>query len=188
MAALGTLGGMGASTVLLIGLRGAGKSTLGRELAAEMGRNFVDLDDVTPQALGARNAREAWETHGEAKFREAEVAALRRVLKKPGQVVALGGGTPTAPGAREVIATEQREARAVVIYLRADAASLRERLAQSDNAHRPSLTGAGVLDEIEQVLEKRDGLYLALADEAVEVGGLGRAEALAQLRLCVCDG
>lgn len=168
--------------LLLIGLRGSGKSTLGRLLAAELGAAFVDLDDETPGVLGAAGVREAWDRHGEDGFRKAEVVALARVLREDGRVVALGGGTPTAPMAAELIADERAAGRARVVYLRATPATLRARLGDSDNAHRPSLTGAGVLDEVEQVFARRDPAYLGLADRTLEVDGLTPAAAVDELR------
>lgn len=175
----------GQSTTILIGLRGSGKSTLGRELALESGRDFIDLDDVTPRVLGRRNVAEAWELDGEEAFRNAETRALTDKLRHQGIVLALGGGTPTAPGARDLLIEQQRTARAVIVYLRASAPTLRARLSKADNAGRPSLTGAGVLEEIDAVLERRDPIYLALADEVVEVDGLTTPEALVMLRTSI---
>ncbi len=168
--------------VILIGLRGSGKTTLGRALASEGGRVFTDLDELTPRMLGRASVAEAWEKDGEAAFRQAECRALVKALATPGQVLALGGGTPTAPGARELLVTQQREAKATVVYLRADAAALRARLSGADNAHRPSLTGADVFAEVGALLATRDPIYLGLADEVVEVGGLTETEALVMLR------
>ena len=169
-------------TVILIGLRGSGKTTLGRAFAAEGARTFTDLDELTPRMMGRASVAEAWQKDGEEAFRLGECRALVKALATPGQVLALGGGTPTAPGAKELLVAQQREARAVIVYLRADADALRARLAKADNAHRPSLTGSGVLDEVEGLLARRDPMYLALADEVVEVGGLSESEALVMLR------
>jgi len=164
----GRRGGGGAADVVLIGLRASGKSTVGRLLGAALGREFVDLDDVTPRLLGSDDVRGAWSAHGEAGFRAAEARALAQELSGAGRVLALGGGTPEAPGAAAMLRDARDAGRAVVVYLRADAAVLRERLRQADNANRPSLTGAGLLDEIEDVLARRDGAYSALADLVVE--------------------
>lgn len=174
-----------APTIILIGLRGSGKTTLGREFALESARDFIDLDDVTPRFAGCRTVTEAWHRHGEEGFRTAEARALVDALRNQGIVLALGGGTPTAPGARDMLVERQRTARAVIVYLRAGADTLRRRLSNADNAHRPSLTGAGILEEIDAVFERRDPLYLALADEVVEVDGLSTAEALVGLRTAI---
>lgn len=163
-------------TLVLIGLRGSGKSTIGRAAGAALGWAFVDLDDLTPGVLGAASAGEALKTHGEAAFRDAEATALAGVLaaaeKNAGRVViALGGGTPTAPGVPELL----RGAGARAVYLRATPRTLRERLVHTDLRTRPSLTGRGVLAEIAAVFERRDGVYSALAAElgtVIDVDGL----------------
>ncbi|MCH7962234.1 MAG: hypothetical protein IIC49_07845, partial [Planctomycetes bacterium] len=93
---------MAERTVLLMGLRGSGKSTIGREFAAASGRTFIDLDELTLVRLGTESVAEAWARFGESAFRAAEREELDRVLRsRPSgrTIVALGGGTPTAPGA-----------------------------------------------------------------------------------------
>jgi len=162
--------------IILLGLRGCGKTTAGKLLAARLKRPFVDLDDVTPRELGAGTVAEAWTKHGEPAFRHAEVMALTRVLSRDGQVVALGGGTPTAPGAPSLLEHVAALGRAVIVYLRAPAEVLRERLLSANNANRPSLTGLGVLDEIEGVMAVRDPIYRELARHVVEAGRLSPEE------------
>ncbi|MBX3317369.1 MAG: shikimate kinase [Phycisphaeraceae bacterium] len=172
-------------TLILIGMRGSGKTTLGRAIAIETARDFVDLDELTPRMLSRTSVAEAWEKDGEEGFRRGETLALAKALATPGAVLSLGGGTPTAPGAKEMLIEQQRAARAIVVYLRASAETLRKRLSGADNTGRPSLTGSGVLDEVEGILARRDPLYLALADEVVEVDGLSQSEALVMLRTAI---
>ena len=157
--------------LVLIGLRGAGKTSVGPLVARQLSRVFIDLDDVTARLLGATSPAEAWKRHGEPAFRGAEVRALREVLAADDRVVALGGGTPTAPGAEALLSGEQAAGRAVVVYLRAMPGALRARLAPTDLALRPSLTGADPLAEIEAVFAARDPLYQGTADEVIETGG-----------------
>jgi shikimate kinase len=171
--------------LMLIGLRGSGKSTLGRRVAAERGLRFVDLDERTPAYLGATTVAEAWLKHGEPSFRAAEIRALQAAIDENPHVLALGGGTPLAPGARELIEQlKQREGeRTLLVYLRAPAAALRSRLTGAMSG-RPSLTGADPLGEIDAVLAMRDPLYRELADRVVEVGEMDEskaARALAEL-------
>ncbi len=158
--------------LILIGLRGSGKTTAGREAAAAMSREFVDLDHVTPGLLGCATVREAWDRFGETEFRAAETRALQGVVARKDAVLALGGGTPTAPGAAELLEAAKLEGSGRIVYLRADANALRERLAATDVAQRPGLTPAGTLAEVEEMLAKRDGLYRSLADVVIEVAGL----------------
>jgi len=172
--------------LLLIGLRGSGKTTLGRALAQRLRAPFIDLDDRTRDLLAAPTVAAAWKTVGESAFRAAEVEALREALLGEGKVVALGGGTPTAPGAEAALAEASEAGRAYIIYLRCDAATLRRRLAETihGDADRPSLTGADPLDEVEAVYAKRDPVYVAIADAVVEgvesaAGGLAALERVA---------
>lgn len=167
--------------LILIGMRGSGKTTVGGLLAARLGRPFVDLDDVVAKALDAPTPGEAWRVRGEAAFRSAEVIALRSALRVSGRVLSLGGGTPTAPGAGELLEGERVSGRARIVYLAADPAVLRHRLAGTDLASRPSLTGAGVLDEIEAIHAARDGLYRSLADAVIETAGRDAAAIADQL-------
>jgi len=157
--------------LVLIGLRGSGKTTLRRALADRLGRAFVDLDDVTPEVLACQTVRSAFSDLGESAFRKGEVQALIRTLKEPPRVLALGGGTPTAPGAETILREARERGQIRIVYLRAGAHCLRDRLARADNADRPSLTGMGVLEEIEMVLAQRDPLYSSLSDINVPVDG-----------------
>lgn len=167
--------------ILLMGLRASGKSTLGAMLATRLGRPFVDLDDVTAARLGCVDVPEAWARHGPAAFRDAEAEALRDVLEHTGQIVALGGGTPTAPGAADMLRNAISSQQARLVYLRATPSTLRGRLEQTDLSRRPSLTGSGVVDEVQRVFEERDPLYRSLASEVIEVDGLREEELLGEL-------
>jgi len=166
--------------LVLMGLRGSGKTTLGERLALRHRLQFVDLDRRTPGLLGLGSVADAWSTYGEALFREKEVEALRAVIAEDPNILALGGGTPLAPGAEPLIKSLKSPApnRSRLVYLRATARALRRRLGPQGMQGRPSLTGRDPLDEIEEVLAARDPLYRALADEVLEVGDLSEREAL----------
>ncbi len=167
--------------LILIGLRGSGKTTIGRLVAERLGRPFIDLDDETARTLGGTSVGEAFTKHGEAAFRNAETRALAHALKTGSRVIALGGGTPTAPGAADLLRREHDAGRAIIIYLAAEAETLRERLRQTDMTQRPSLTGADPLAEIEAVLEKRDPLFREIADEVMDTDGVSAEEVARQL-------
>jgi shikimate kinase len=183
--------------LILIGLRGSGKSTLTGELARTLSAEHnitpevIDLDDLTPQALGAATVADALRTHGEPAFRRAEVITLRKLLDKrpptptnvtrdrkagawvlPARIIALGGGTPTAidgsSTAADTLRAARNSGRALIVYLHLNPAELRERLSTTDNAHRPALTPAGTLDEIPVLYAARDRLYRELASFMVE--------------------
>lgn len=157
--------------ILLIGLRGSGKSTLGPALAGRVGFAFTDLDDLVARAMGEESAGKAFEKHGQAAFRQMEGKIMIDVVRPLGQVIALGGGTPTGMVALEAIRREQAAGRAKVFYLRAEPATLRDRLRKTDISSRPSLTGADPLEEIDAVFSRRDPLYRGLADRTIIVDG-----------------
>lgn len=184
--------------LLLIGLRGSGKSTLGRLVAERLVADglvaaFSDLDDAVLARLGHATVAEAWKTLGEPAFRAAETACLRERLpeslddRTPPTVVALGGGTPTAPGAAELLGEARERGLVTIVYLRAQPETLRARLGAAD-ANRPSLTGAGTLDEIDAVFAARDGLYQELATEIIEIDRGTTIDALVERLVAIMRG
>lgn len=168
--------------LILMGLRGSGKSTLGRASASALAWPFVDLDDHTPKVLGEASVASAFSKHGQPAFRKAEASALETVLRAATSpiVLALGGGTPTAPGA-DALLKHAAQRGALLVYLRASEATLRARLAQANNTHRPSLTGNDPLLEIGPVLAQRDPLYLDLASDVFNVDGLSESAVVDKL-------
>jgi len=159
--------------IALMGLRGSGKSTLGLALAERLGRRFVDLDDRTLARCTAHDGAtiaEVFRVIGEPAFRKAEAAALRESLGERDIVLALGGGTPFAPGAADDLRAAQRRGELWVCYLRCRPETLRRRLREAGGAgaDRPSLTGADPLDEIDEIHFRRDPLYRELADATLE--------------------
>lgn len=150
--------------IVLLGLRAAGKTTLAQALAARLDRRAVDLDERTLARSGAASIRAAFESLGEARFRALERAALAEALAESEPLVlALGGGTPTAPGAAELLASVRAERRAYLVFLDPPLATMQDRLC-SHAGDRPSLTGRGVVEEIAELAARRRPLYAALAD------------------------
>ena len=163
--------------LILMGLRGSGKTTVGRMVADRLGREVVDVDRLTLKVLGMTSAAQAFATIGEPSFRVAEVMALADALAEDGRVVALGGGTPTAPGAAEILEEEAGAERAWIVYLHASPAALKARLSGDDLSNRPALLGADPVAEVDQVYGARDGLYRRLASVVIEVGDVSASEA-----------
>lgn len=158
--------------VFLIGLRGSGKSTIGRLIANRLKRPFVDLDDEVLAMFKEGSVTEVWETHGEAAWRRAETDATRAIMRSPsGQIVAMGGGAAMVPGIAGGLAEAAEHGLAIVIYLRAMPETLRRRLA-TDVGDRPSLTGQGVVDEIDAVFAARDPVYRSLAMTILDIDAL----------------
>ncbi len=161
---------------LLMGLRGCGKSTIGRRLAELQRRPFIELDERVLATFAASSVHAAWAVHGEDAWRDAEVRMLTKTLDADDQVVALGGGTPIIPAARQRIAAQQRAGRAKVIYLRCATDELVRRLAH-DPGDRPSLTQGDPAQETAAVLAQREPTYRELADLEYDVTDTAPEEA-----------
>lgn len=144
--------------IVLVGMRASGKTTLGRALSDLNGNTFIDTDQRFVEQHGEIAA--FVEKHGWPAFRQAEERIVAESLK-PATIIATGGGAIESEATRRLLAE-----RAEVLWIRADAAFLKARLARSK--HRPSLTGASVTAEVDEVLARRDPLYAGVADRIVE--------------------
>jgi shikimate kinase len=149
--------------LVLVGLMGAGKTTVGRRCAKRLGRSFVDLDDLI-MTHAAMSIEEIWRERGEERFRAMEREVVVDVCASPVPlVIACGGGTV-------VDADNRRRLRAVgtVVWLRAPTAVLAARV--GNDARRPLLMGdpAGALTRL---AETRADAYAAAADVVVDTDG-----------------
>ena len=117
--------------LFLVGLPGAGKTTLGRQLARRLGKAFVDADIELEQRLGV-SIPTIFEIEGEASFRDREEAVLAELVLRRDIVLATGGGAVLRPANRERLKTN-----GTVVYLHAEPATLWERTRRS--RHRPLL-------------------------------------------------
>ncbi|MEM9284975.1 MAG: shikimate kinase [Pseudomonadota bacterium] len=103
--------------VVLVGLRGAGKTTTGRRLAKRLGVDFADADDEIEEAAGMRIA-DIFEIYGEAEFRDGERKVMQRLLSGPPHVLATGGGAFMNEETRALV-----KERSTSVWLRADLAT-----------------------------------------------------------------
>ena len=167
--------------IILLGYRGSGKSTIGKLLADQLWKNFVDLDDLVCGRFGDKTIREIWLEHGEAAFRELESIVLVEVLEKDEQVVSLGGGTAMSPDARRAV---EQAGDAVRIYLKCEAQVLCDRVRGDEQrtGTRPSSIGeANSLPQIEAALAQREPVYEQVADKVLDVTHLGPEAAVRYL-------
>ena len=153
---------MGHSNIFLVGMMGAGKTTVGRALAVRMKREFVDTDRVLVERTGVAVAT-VFEIEGEEGFRKRESAVLREVCEQDGRVVATGGGIVLAEENRLAM----REA-GTVIYLRARLESLWERVRHDST--RPLLATPDPRARLAELLAQREPLYREAAHVVVESG------------------
>jgi len=150
----------------LVGLMGSGKSTVGRIVAARLGREFVDTDEQVELATGCSVA-ELFASAGEAAFRRYELESLTRALARPDPVVvATGGGVVTTPEARRALSLNAK-----VVWLRATPEALAARL--SDDGTRPLIGDRDPVTVLRSLDENRRDLYAAVADTTVDVDDLG---------------
>ena len=171
--------------ISLTGFMGSGKTSVGKELAILLDRDFFDLDELIAEREG-RTVSRIFAEDGEQGFRDAELAALKHFLKPrrgtsghsaKGRVLALGGGTILRPEALELIRKYS-----TCIYLQASPDTLFGNLS-GDCGSRPLLGGAKDLRKrIEELLSAREEAYLAAADACVITDGLSPAQVAGKIK------
>jgi shikimate kinase len=145
--------------LFLIGLMGAGKSTLGRQLARRMRKRFVDVDTELEARTGV-SIPTIFEIEGEKAFRDREEALVAELTGLTNIVLATGGGAVVRPVSRENLRRN-----GTVIYLHAEPEELFRRVGQSRN--RPMLRAADPQARLAELYEQRDPLYREVADYVV---------------------
>ncbi len=145
--------------IVLVGLMGAGKTTVGRRLASRLHLPFVDADEEIERAAGL-SISEIFDAFGEGEFRAGERRIMARLLEGPPQVIATGGGAFIDPETRGNIA-----AHGISIWLRADLDVLTERVARRNS--RPLLRDKDPRATLASLMAIRDPIY-AQADLVVD--------------------
>ena len=137
--------------VVLVGLMGAGKSTIGRRLANVLGLNFIDSDQEIVEAAGC-SISDIFEMYGEDIFRDLEKRVLLRLVGSEPCVIATGGGAFIQPEIRNAVAEK-----AISVWLRADLEVLLERVSRRDT--RPLLRTGDKSDILGKLMEERYPIY-----------------------------
>lgn len=150
---------LGPRSLVLVGLMGCGKSSIGRRLATRLGLPFVDADEEI-ERVAQKTITEIFTDHGEAFFRDREAKVIARLLGNGPQVLATGGGAFITPETRERV----RET-GVSIWLRAELPVLMRRIGKRDS--RPLLKGADPERTMRDLMQARYPVY-AEADLTVE--------------------
>jgi shikimate kinase len=141
---------------------GAGKTTVGKQLAAELAKTFHDTDQEIERRTGVKIAL-IFEIEGEAGFRAREAQVLDQLTQLSNVVVATGGGAVLAPASREHLAR-----RGVVIYLHGQPKDLWQRTRYDKS--RPLLQNTNALEKLNCLYQQRDPLYREIADIVVDTG------------------
>lgn len=147
------------TAIVLIGIPGAGKSTVGQALARRLALPFIDVDDVIERAAG-KPISDIFTQDGEPAFRALEARSIADILGSPeAAVVALGGGALGDEGTRTLVAAH------TTVWLQASLTAAAERVGL--NRNRPLLLG-NVRGQLADLMAKRLPIYEAAADIAIE--------------------
>jgi len=158
--------------LVLIGYRGAGKSTVGRKLASRTGNGFVDTDDLVEKREGAC-IRDIVASYGWDHFRAVEKKIVEEISRRDNLIIAPGGGAVLDP--ENVRSLKEN---GLIIWLKADREVLCSRINQDSQTanRRPTLTGKGAMEEFGEVMAIRNTLYERAADVAIGPAGLNVEE------------
>ena len=152
--------------IILIGLPGSGKSTVGRQLARKLSASFLDSDHLIEQRLGC-SIREYFEREGEAAFRDVEEAVISETVLAFGAdrltILATGGGAVIRENNRKLLRGAGQ-----VIYLRSSPEDLYKRLRHDRN--RPLLQGVDPMERLRELYAQRDPLYREASHFQIETG------------------
>jgi shikimate kinase len=149
--AASVVAGLGSRSIVLVGMMGAGKSSIGRRLAGELGLPFVDADTEIEAAAGM-TIPEIFETHGEPYFRSGEARVIARLLESSPQVLASGGGAFINPQTRALI-----RSRGVSVWLKADLDVLLRRIRRRSD--RPLLKTDDPERALQRLIDERYPIY-----------------------------
>ena len=142
---------LGGRPIVLVGMMGAGKTTVGRRLATRLGRHFVDSDEEVEKAAGM-SIEEIFASRGEADFRAGEQRVIARLLKDQDLVLGTGGGAFINAETRALV-----KASAVSVWIKADFELLFQRVQRRSN--RPLLKTANPRETLKGLIDKRYPVY-----------------------------
>lgn len=148
--------------LILVGMMGSGKTTMGRVLARHLGKEFVDSDEEIIKRTGV-TVPHIFDVEGEAGFRQREAAAIRELSGRDNMVLATGGGAVLDGDNRAILKQS-----GIVIYLKANAHDLWQRTRHDRN--RPLLQTENPYARLVELFQQRDPLYRQVSDIVVQSG------------------
>ncbi|NLJ50948.1 MAG: shikimate kinase [Alcaligenaceae bacterium] len=151
------------SIIILIGMMGAGKTTVGRALAKKLGRKFIDLDHAIVERCGV-DIPTIFDIEGEEGFRKRENEVLQDVILNKEIILATGGGAVLRPENRELMKQYGQ-----IIYLRVAVDELYRRVAKDKN--RPLLATPNPKERLAELLSERAEIYESSADHIIDSSG-----------------
>jgi shikimate kinase len=144
---------LGPRSIVLVGMMGAGKSSIGRRVAQRLGIRFVDADAEIEAGHAGMTIPEIFSTYGEPYFRSGEMRVIARLLDEGPQVLATGGGAYMNAATRAAIAEK-----GLSVWLKAEFDVLMKRVKRRSTADRPMLQG-DVAERIRQLMDERYPVY-----------------------------
>lgn len=150
-------------SIFLVGPMGSGKSAVGKRLARELNRDFVDSDQVIEERSGV-DIPFIFEREGEAGFRQREQRVIDELTRRPGIVLATGGGSAEDPGSREAL-----RQRGFVVYLHTTVEQQLKRTRRGDN--RPKLREGEPREVLTRLMSVRDPQFREIAHAIVDTDG-----------------
>ena len=148
--------------IILVGMMGSGKTTVGKMLARQLGKTFIDCDEEIQKRTGVKISH-IFDVEGEEGFRQRETLVIQDLIKLDNIVLATGGGAVLKPDNREALKNN-----GIVIYLKSGIHDLWQRTRHDHN--RPLLQTENPRAKLQELLEKRDSLYVEVADHIVHTG------------------
>lgn len=148
--------------IIFIGLMGAGKTTVGRQLAKQLGKTFYDTDHEIEKRTGVK-IPVIFDLEGEAGFRKREAAVIEEMAHQTNIVLATGGGAVLAQKNRKVL-----KENGCVIYLRATVNDLYKRMRH--DKQRPLLQNVDIKAKLETLYQERNPIYTEMADMILDTG------------------
>ncbi|MEQ8666084.1 MAG: shikimate kinase [Rhodospirillales bacterium] len=150
---------LGTRSIVLVGLMGAGKTSVGRRLAQTLGLPFVDADQEIEEAAGC-TIEDFFELYGEPAFREGEERVIERLLSNGPQVLSTGGGAFMSPTTRQSVTKS-----GISVWLKADLDTLLKRTSRRND--RPLLKGNSPKETLRRLIDERYPVY-AESDVTIE--------------------
>jgi len=143
---------LGAQSIVLVGMPGSGKSSVGRRLAQRLGFEFIDSDTKIEEAAGGMSVTDIFAKHGEPEFRSLEARVIARLLESGPAVIATGGGAFVNPDTRALIGQH-----GISIWLKAEIDILLRRVKRKND--RPLLQGDDPEGVLKRLLSERESAY-----------------------------
>ncbi|MDD5127246.1 MAG: shikimate kinase [Dehalococcoidales bacterium] len=162
------------NNIVLVGFMGTGKTAVGRVLAAKLGKEFIELDALIEKRAG-EPIPEIFARHGEIRFRELEIAAVKSIARRKNAVIACGGGAVL-----NKINIDRLSERGKIVYLGAAPEVILRRITE-DKTERPLLKAEDRLRQIRELLNYRKPYYERAADIKIDTSLLGTEEVVGKI-------